>query len=82
MKSESGLFKALFREVIHTGSFYDGLRVDDAREFDLNLALDVNVLVTAGGLQAVWKRVDQGFVALEMDKQPSMVIPQNHKLAE
>jgi hypothetical protein len=43
MKEVDPLFKALFREIYHSGSYYDGLRVGDPREFDLNLLLDLSI---------------------------------------
>ncbi len=67
--------------MVHIGSFYDGLRVDDAREFDLNVALDIEVLVAVGALKIDWKKEDQGFVNLQMERQPCMVVPPNHKLS-
>jgi hypothetical protein len=43
MKQEDPLFAALFQEWYHTGSYYDGLRVGDPREFDLNVMLNLSI---------------------------------------
>ena len=34
------LFNAIFQRVYHTGSFYDGLKVGEPEEYDLNLVLE------------------------------------------
>ena len=39
MKAVDSLFRSLFQEVFFTGSFYDGLRIGEATEFDLNIVL-------------------------------------------
>lgn len=39
MKAASPLFKELYQKQVYTGSYYDGLRVSEANEFDLNLVM-------------------------------------------
>ncbi|XP_023241922.1 uncharacterized protein LOC111640160 isoform X1 [Centruroides sculpturatus] len=39
MKLVSPLFKSVYKRIYYTGSYYDGLRVKNATEFDLNLVL-------------------------------------------
>ncbi|XP_067144467.1 cyclic GMP-AMP synthase-like receptor isoform X2 [Centruroides vittatus] len=39
MELVSPLFKAVYQRIYYTGSYYDGLRVKNATEFDLNLVL-------------------------------------------
>ena len=39
MKELDGLFGNLFLEIYHAGSFYDGLRIVEPTEFDLNIIL-------------------------------------------
>lgn len=39
MREEDVLFRSLYRDIFYTGSFYDGLRVGEATEFDLNVVL-------------------------------------------
>ena len=39
MKKRDVLFDFLFQEVYHTGSYFEGLRVNNANEFDINLWL-------------------------------------------
>ena len=38
------LFNLLFKQVFHSGSFYDGTKIDSPNEFDLNIVLDLNAL--------------------------------------
>lgn len=39
MKAADKLFEALFQNVYYAGSYFDGLKVGSANEFDLNLRL-------------------------------------------
>ncbi|CAB3373694.1 Hypothetical predicted protein [Cloeon dipterum] len=39
LKNRCEIFKYLFREVAFVGSFYEGLKITDADEFDLNIVL-------------------------------------------
>ena len=41
MKKTDALFNLLFQEIFHTGSYFDGLRVNNANEFDLNVLLKI-----------------------------------------
>ena len=41
MKKTDVLFNLLFQEIFHTGSYFDGLRVNNANEFDLNVLLKI-----------------------------------------
>jgi len=43
LKEKSGLFKLLFKEIAWTGSFYEGLKISDPDEFDLNIVLRMPV---------------------------------------
>ena len=40
MKKNDELFKSLFREIYYSGSYYDGLKIKEPDEFDLNIVLD------------------------------------------
>jgi hypothetical protein len=37
LKGLDDLFKMLYRKIVWSGSFYDGLKIDEADEFDLNV---------------------------------------------
>lgn len=39
MQSVNPLFKLMYNRIFFTGSYYDGLRVKNATEFDLNLII-------------------------------------------
>lgn len=39
MKGVDELFASLYRKIFYTGSYYDGLRISSASEFDLNIVL-------------------------------------------
>jgi hypothetical protein len=40
MKKNDELFNSLFREIYYSGSYYDGLKIKEPDEFDLNIVLD------------------------------------------
>ena len=40
MKKNDALFNSLFREIYYSGSYYDGLKIKEPDEFDLNIVLD------------------------------------------
>lgn len=78
MKQEDPLFKVMYQRIYYTGSFYDGLRVGDATEFDLDLVLNLDVLKQA--LSFDWARpVKPGFVRFRLDKDIAAVVPPNHR---
>jgi len=80
LKKLSPMFGILYREIGHTGSFYDGLRVADAKEFDLNLVF--NLPVPDAFLTVEDKKADQGFVRVGITKEMSVVLQQTHPLAQ
>ncbi len=80
LKEQDELFKILYSNIYHTGSFYDGLRITDALEFDLNVVLNIDVL--ARYIVFEDKKVDQGFINMALDRSPSMIIPQTHPLSK
>jgi len=43
LKDEDPIFECLFQEVYHSGSYYDGLRVSNPDEFDLNFKLKLPI---------------------------------------
>ena len=43
MKEVDLLFKVMFRNIYYTGSFFDGLRIENPNEFDLNIVLDLKL---------------------------------------
>jgi len=43
LKEQSGLFKMLFKEIAWTGSYYEGLKISNPDEFDLNIVLRMPV---------------------------------------
>lgn len=65
MCEEDDLFRKMFKEVHHTGSFYDGLRVRNAKEFDLNLVFDMGNNLHQ---HLSFKPVYNGFVTVELTK--------------
>ena len=77
MREEDEVFDKLFKEVHHTGSFYDGLRVGNAKEFDLNLVFDMeNNLNQYMSFKAVYN----GFVKVELSKSLKEIhIPPSNK---
>ena len=53
MKQEDPLFACLYQEMAYSGSYWDGLRVKEATEFDLNIVfkLPCQVVPTAQTLR-------------------------------
>ena len=43
MKEVDLLFKVMFRNIYYTGSFFDGLRIENPNELDLNIVLDLKL---------------------------------------
>ena len=43
MCANNGLFHAMYRELYYTGSFFDGLKICEPDEYDLNLVLDPKI---------------------------------------
>ena len=43
MCENNGLFNAMYRELYYTGSSYDGLKISEPDEYDLNLILDPKI---------------------------------------
>ena len=44
MRKNNKLFDLMYSGIFHSGSFYDGIRIEDPYEFDLNIVLDLNCL--------------------------------------
>ena len=42
LKKNDELFNALFREIYYSGSYYDGLKIREPDEFDLNFVLSTS----------------------------------------
>ena len=68
---------SLYQNIFHTGSYYDGLRVSDANEFDLNMALDLSVLKKH--IQFETKKVPGGYVRLRLDQDLTTLVPRGHR---
>lgn len=61
---------------MHTGSYYDKVRVNDAKEFDLNVALSLDMIEKS--IVFDYKKCDQGYTRIEI---PSPLnIPTTHPL--
>ena len=43
MKEADPLFAVMFSKIDFTGSYYDGLRIGNPNEFDLNVVFDISV---------------------------------------
>ena len=75
MKEVDSLFKVMFRNIYYTGSFFDGLRIENPDEFDLNIVLDLKLpkqsfkLVKNGLCSA-------GYVQLQVDN-PERTVSMN-----
>jgi len=79
MKEEDPSFKNLFQEIYHTGSYYDGLRVGDPDEFDLNLLLKLPISTSEVKLDNAncWPCQTRVFI----QKKISFLIPSTHPCA-
>lgn len=78
------LFGALYEDVFFTGSFYDGLRIGEASEFDLNIVIDLPfwnadlTLVKADSPEASHFSVTPGFGVYYSDKSFNELMPCSH----
>lgn len=80
LEKQDDLFKILNRGVYHSGSFYDGLRVGNPNEFDLNILLKLPINSVDLNFDA--KKARPGFVRLSFEKDPSFLIDQKHAMAK
>ena len=72
------LFNAIFQRVYHTGSFYDGLKVGEPEEYDLNLVLEPKL--PKGTFEIVHDSTcHPGFMFFQIDD-PKKIIPKQHRL--
>ena len=62
---------------MHTGSYYDRVRVGDAKEFDLNAALTLDMIESFIVFDD--KKCDQGYIRIQLPT--PLNIPPNHPLA-
>ena len=80
MKEVDSLFKVMFRNIYYTGSFFDGLRIENPNELDLNIVLDLKLpkqsfkLVKNGLCSA-------GYVQLQVDN-PELTVSMNMPMSE
>jgi len=65
MKRTDILFNILYQEIFHTGSYFDGLRVNNANEFDLNVLLKIPGLKESA-MHFEDKQCDPGFATLKI----------------
>jgi len=65
MKRTDIHFNILYQEIFHTGSYFDGLRVNNANEFDLNVLLKIPGLKESAMLFED-KECDPGFATLKI----------------
>ena len=88
MKEVDLLFKVMFRNIYYTGSFFDGLRIENPNEFDLNIVLDLklpkqsfklvkNELCSAGYVQL---QVDNPVRTVSINMPMSDLVPNLMKL--
>ncbi|XP_063917364.1 cyclic GMP-AMP synthase-like receptor isoform X3 [Zophobas morio] len=64
MKQQDPLFDAMFRRVFYGGSYYDGLKVGDPGEFDLDLLLDLPRYAQPELVDSIYP----GFVQLQVNR--------------
>ena len=73
------LFNAIFQRVYHTGSFYDGLKVGEPEEYDLNLVLEPKL--PKGTFEIVHDSTcHPGFMLFRRLDDPKKIIPKEHHL--
>ena len=65
MKKTDVLFGLLFQEIFHTGSYFDGLRVNNANEYDLNILLKLPG-IKESSMQFMDDECDPGFATLTL----------------
>ena len=72
------LFSAIYQKLYFTGSFYDGLKVGEPEEFDLNLVLEPKL--PKGTFEIVHDSTcHPGFMVFQIDD-PKKTVPKEHRL--
>ncbi|GAB6022009.1 hypothetical protein CHUAL_006161 [Chamberlinius hualienensis] len=77
MKNADPLFKELYKENYYTGSYYEGLKVSDANEFDLNMKLDLPF--KAEDVQIVYNNVPPGYAEYKIIKPLEVLLSRHPK---
>uniref|UniRef100_A0A1B6LHC1 Uncharacterized protein n=1 Tax=Graphocephala atropunctata TaxID=36148 RepID=A0A1B6LHC1_9HEMI len=70
MKACDKTFNEIFSRINYTGSFYDGVRVGEATEFDLNLVLKPKLK-----MEPYKKECGKGFVKIKIENYDSIGLP-------
>ena len=85
MEKKDSLFCSLYQEVSYAGSFYDGLRVGEAAEFDLNVVLRLPFCLNDLKVCDVYSQdaqtydVVSGYAVLSSDKLFDEMLHPNHQ---
>jgi len=75
MKEVDQLFKIMYRDIYYTGSYYDGLRIENPDEYDLNIVL--NLKLPRHTFRLVRNQsCSAGFVQLQVDN-PERTVSMN-----
>lgn len=77
MKKANGLFAELYQNIYYTGSFYDGLRIKEADEFDLNIRLKLPFGVK--DFEIIHRRVPPGFLKYKLKDKLESIFAMNQK---
>merc|ERR1712226_1698271 len=68
----------MFRNIYHTGSFFDGLRIEHPDEFDLNIVLDLKLPKQSFRLVKN-RKCSAGYVQLQVDN-PERTVSMNMQM--
>ena len=70
MRKNNKLFDLMYSGIFHSGSFYDGTKIEDPYEFDLNIVLDLNCLDIPFKIVRV-EDCPPGYVMIQVDPSKS-----------
>lgn len=79
MKTVDPLFNELYKENYYTGSYYEGLKVSDANEFDLNMKLELPF--KWDDVQIVYNSVPPGYAQYKITKPLEVLLSRHPKWA-
>lgn len=77
MKDVDPLFKEVFQNIYYAGSYYDGLKVSEANEFDLNIRLKMPF--KPENFQAVHNGVPNGYVMYKLNQPLELLLARHPK---
>ena len=75
LANESKLFRSCFQDIYYSGSYYDGLRITEPTEYDLNVILRLPFNYIS---DLEFKKIDNTYCQMSLSKDFHRVMPASH----